>query len=92
MPSEHSTYTELCAVRAALSRTTFVDKFVRVFTDNTVLVSRLSSWFSPIPAAREELRILLSLCLQRRLHLKAYYVPGQQNVVADYLSRSDLRV
>ena len=33
---------------------------------------------------------LLCLCLQRNLSLKAYYVPGLINSVADYLSRFNL--
>ena len=92
MPSEHSTYTELRAVRAALERTVFRDKFVRIFTDNTVLVARLMSWYSPVPVARAELLALLTLCLSWGLQLRPYYVPARLNSVADYLSRVPLPV
>ncbi len=55
LPTDHSTFVELQAVRAAIERTSLRDRLVRVLTDNTITVAQITSMYSPVDYARAEL-------------------------------------
>ena len=90
IPTDHSTYVELRAVYDALRATSVRDRLVRILTDNTCTVARINAMWSPVDSAKAVLLQMLNMCLDRNLALKAYYVPGRVNTVADYLSRFNL--
>lgn len=76
------------AVREAIVRSDFHSVFIRVFSDNTATVHMVNKMYSPVAQCAEELRYLLTYVLSRGCAVKASHVPGPQNTVSDYLSRT----
>ena len=64
---------------------------MRVFTDNTTCAAVINKQYSASELLRPIALRLLTLAVQRDASIEAYYLPGEENVYADYLSRVSLR-
>jgi hypothetical protein len=59
---------------------------IAIYSDNTNAVDMFSS-LSAKPVYNTILIAAVDLAISKALSTKVYYVPGKQNIIADYLSR-----
>lgn len=67
------------------------NKFIRVFSDNTCTVNVINSLFSRSDQLRSVIAEVLGMLCNWHSTMEAFYIPGDLNLIADYLSRVSLR-
>ena len=63
------------------------DCHVVCYTDNTQVLSNINKGISTNKYAMSILRQVFLICVTRNIHLTARHIAGEDNVIADYLSR-----
>ena len=85
----HINYLELIPVYIGLLifANLFPDSHIVCYSDNTQVVSMINKGTSANHRAMRLLRHTFWLCVKANVHITARYIPGKENVLADYLSR-----
>jgi hypothetical protein len=81
---------ELAAVVVAIFENVsiFLNSTVLVFVDNTSAVSWVNFLRSSSPEAQPWISMLVLICVSFNIHIGATHIPGEDNVIADGLSRN----
>ena len=85
----HINYKEaICVVLAAIRWASFWrNKTIHVFCDNTAAVAMLNKGTTKNPVMMQFLRQLFWLSATFNFRIKAFHVPGRENILADDISR-----
>lgn len=85
----HINYKEaICVILAACRWAChWQNKSVHVYCDSTAAVGMLNKGSTRSPLMMDYLRVLFWLSATFNFRLKAYHIPGHNNVVADHVSR-----
>lgn len=85
----HINIKELLAATAAADRwkKSWRNKYVVIYTDNTSTMFMINKGTSSNSEAMKLLRHLFWLSAKWNFHLKAHHIPGEQNILSDYISR-----